>query len=177
LIAISRSRILRVQPPMSPRLSVRSFVRIVGVVSYTSMGAQHEQGDRVFRTPQSVQGLGSECCVPSSSSKKTRSSPHVWRITTNKNSRPHHGWNGCVTRTVRCAPSGSGVGDGSRQCRRRAVGQDGQDRMPRLVVHHRPTAPSAHSPRSQRARGKEARSNGLRRFGRPVQADPSRDLG
>ena len=64
----------------------------------------------------SVHDRSSERCTPSSSRKNTRSSPHVRRATTNTNSRPHHGWNGCVTRTVRsaAAPSGAVAGEGER---------------------------------------------------------------
>ena len=63
----------------------------------------------------SVQPTGSECCLASSSRKNTRSSAQVWRTATNTNSRPDHGWNGCVTRTIRCAAAGSGVVDDARQ--------------------------------------------------------------
>jgi hypothetical protein len=48
----------------------------------------------------SVQPTGSENCLPSPSRKNTRSSDHVCRTARNTNSRPNHGWNGCVTRTV-----------------------------------------------------------------------------
>jgi hypothetical protein len=131
LLLRTRSRSMRSARAM--RSSARNGLRPAAIVTNTS-GPQ-----------ASVHAVGSECCVPSPSTKKTRSSPHVWRITTNKNSRPHHGWNGCVTRTVRCAPSGSGVVDGSRQRLCRAMGEDGQDRMPRLDADHW-IAPPASNP-------------------------------
>src|SRR6516162_900803 len=62
----------------------------------------------------SVQPTGSECCLPPASRKNTRSSAQVWRTATNTNSRPDHGWNGWVTRTIRCAAAGSGVVDDAR---------------------------------------------------------------
>jgi len=84
----------------------------------------------------SVHARGRERCTPSSSRKNTRSSPHVRRATTNTNARPHQGWNGCATRTVRCppAPSGAVASEGERAGRivRRQF-QDRADRRPRLA--------------------------------------------
>lgn len=46
-----------------------------------------------------VQRAGSEISCPWSSRKQTRSWLQAWRWETSSNSRPHSGWNGCVTRT------------------------------------------------------------------------------
>ena len=73
------------------------------------------------RSAASVHVRGSERCTPPSSKKDTRSSPHVWRTATNANSRPSHGWNGCVTRTVPCATSGSSAVDSAGERRRQDV--------------------------------------------------------
>jgi hypothetical protein len=88
------------------------------------------------RSPMSVQPLGSDFWVPLSSKKKTRSSPHVCRTATNTNFRPSHGWNGCVTRTVRCSRAATGAVESDRERHggvvRRQL-QDRADRRPRLA--------------------------------------------
>lgn len=48
----------------------------------------------------SVHAAGSEATSPFSSTKLTLSSSQARRRSTKANSRPHHGWNGCVTRTT-----------------------------------------------------------------------------
>jgi hypothetical protein len=60
----------------------------------------------------------------------------IWRTATNTNSRPDHGWNGCVTRTVRCPTTGSGVVDSAGQRRLRELLRNVEDRAgphPRLA--------------------------------------------
>src|SRR5450755_2400309 len=47
----------------------------------------------------SVHSAGSETNSPASSRTYTRSARQLCRRLTNSNSRPAHGWNGCVTRT------------------------------------------------------------------------------
>ena len=42
----------------------------------------------------------------------------------NANSLPHHGWNGCVTRTVRCATARSSAVDGEAERLRRDLRRD-----------------------------------------------------
>jgi hypothetical protein len=46
----------------------------------------------------------------------------------NANSLPHQGWNGCVTRTVRCATARSSAVDSKGERRRRDVLRDPQQR-------------------------------------------------
>ena len=76
------------------------------------------------------------------SKKNTRSSPHVRRATTNTNSRPRHGWNGCVTRTVRCPTAPSGAVESERERGRRELLRHAQERarQPPLLARSRGAA-------------------------------------
>ena len=86
----------------------------------------------------SVHLAGNDRWTPPSSNKNTRSSPHAGRIATNTNSRPTHGWNGCVTRT-RCSTAASSAVDSDGQRRLRDVPrqpQEGAD-LPAIVADPR----------------------------------------
>src|SRR5262249_12267755 len=87
----------------------------------------------------SVQPTGSEYWQPFSSRKNTRSSDQFCRTPTNTNSRPLHGWNGWVTRTVRHSASGSGVVDDAGQRRRRIVLLHPGTRSPVPTPLHHPS--------------------------------------
>src|SRR5262249_40285634 len=94
----------------------------------------------------SVQPTGSEYWQPFSSRKNTRSSDQFCRTPTNTNSRPLHGWNGWVTRTVRHSASGSGVVDDAGQRRRRVVLLHPRTRspVPTPLQHPSPRTSSRH---------------------------------
>jgi hypothetical protein len=65
---------------------------------------------------------------------------------TSTNSRPSHGWNGCVTRTSRCSSAGSSAVDGARERDRRALRPHRPRRMSRLAADPQPAAPRADTP-------------------------------
>jgi hypothetical protein len=45
---------------MIPLISAPLLAGIASVVSYTSMNVRHEEGDRIFRTPQAGQRIPTE---------------------------------------------------------------------------------------------------------------------
>jgi Domain of unknown function (DUF4158) len=87
----------------------------------------------------SVQPTGSENCRASSSRKNTRSCDQFCRTERNTNSRPDHGWNGWVTRTIRSSPTGWSAVDDSGQRVVRDDDRPVQDRVRarRFPVSHR----------------------------------------
>ena len=122
---IVASRRASIKPTSATKSSTRNGLRPVASATNGS------------RSAASVHARGNERCTPSSSKKNTRSSPHVRRATTNTNSRSRHGWNGCVTRTVRCAAAQSGAVAGERERRRRDVlrhPQEAARQPPQLAV-------------------------------------------